>query len=101
MRNKCRGMTETPSRTLTVAALQLSLGDTDAQTNIAAVTELVATAAGQGAQLILPPELFSGPYFCTTEDEALFASARPTAEYTGPISDGQLITTIWSMISRM
>jgi N-carbamoylputrescine amidase len=31
--------------------------------------------------VILPPELFSGPYFCKVEDEALFALARPTAEH--------------------
>ena len=27
------------------------------------------------------PELFSGPYFCKVEDEALFALARPVAEH--------------------
>jgi N-carbamoylputrescine amidase len=27
--------------------------------------------------VILPPELFSSPYFCTVEDEALFALASP------------------------
>lgn len=67
--------------TLTVAALQLSLGSADEAENIAAVSALVEEAAAQGAQLILPPELFSGPYFCREEDEALFALARPTAEH--------------------
>jgi N-carbamoylputrescine amidase len=66
---------------LTVAALQLALGSADEAENIAAVSALVEQAASQGAQLILPPELFSGPYFCQTEDEALFALARPTAEH--------------------
>ncbi|MEP6868006.1 MAG: N-carbamoylputrescine amidase [Novosphingobium sp.] len=66
--------------TLTVAALQLPLGSLDEGENIAAVSALVGRAAGQGAQVILPPELFSGPYFCTTEDEALFALARPVAQ---------------------
>jgi N-carbamoylputrescine amidase len=66
---------------LTVAALQLALGSPDEAENIAAVTALVEQAAAQGAQLILPPELFSGPYFCKTEDEALFALARPTEEH--------------------
>jgi len=68
-------------RTLTVAALQLPLGSEDEQANIAAVAALVEQAAGRGAQVILPPELFSGPYFCTVEDEALFALARPVAEH--------------------
>ena len=67
--------------TLTVAALQLPLGSSDEAENIAAVSVLVEQAAAQGAQLILPPELFSGPYFCKTEDEALFALARPTSEH--------------------
>ena len=67
--------------TLTVAALQLSLGSSDETENIAAVSALVEQAAARGAQVVLPPELFSGPYFCRTEDEALFALARPTLEH--------------------
>jgi N-carbamoylputrescine amidase len=67
--------------TLTVAALQLPLGSPDEAENIAAVSALVEQAAAPGAQLILPPELFSGPYFCREEDEALFALARTTAEH--------------------
>lgn len=66
---------------LTVAALQLELSSLDEGENIAAVSALVEQAAGQGAQVILPPELFSGPYFCKVEDEALFALARPTADH--------------------
>ena len=66
---------------ITVAALQLALGSSDEGENIAAVAVLVEQAAQQGAQIVLPPELFSGPYFCKTEDEALFALARPVAEH--------------------
>ncbi|MCP5397495.1 MAG: N-carbamoylputrescine amidase [Sphingomonadaceae bacterium] len=66
---------------ITVAALQLALGSLDEQENIAAVSTLVEEAAARGAQIILPPELFSGPYFCKLEDEALFALARPTMEH--------------------
>ena len=66
---------------ITVAALQLALGSSDEGENIAAVAALVEQAAQQGAQIVLPPELFSGPYFCKTEDEALFALARPVAEH--------------------
>ena len=67
--------------TLTVAALQLPLGSSDEGENVAAVSALVEQAAAKGAQVVLPPELFSGPYFCRTEDEALFALARPTLEH--------------------
>jgi len=71
---------------LTVAALQLPLGSPDEGENIAAVCALVEAAAAQGAQVILPPELFSGPYFCTVEDEAMFALARPVAEHPSVIA---------------
>ncbi|WP_285711310.1 N-carbamoylputrescine amidase [Erythrobacter oryzae] len=71
---------------ITVAALQLALGSEDEAANIAAVAALVEEAASQGAQLILPPELFSGPYFCREEDEALFALARPTTEHPSVIA---------------
>ncbi|QJB67924.1 N-carbamoylputrescine amidase [Parasphingorhabdus halotolerans] len=64
---------------ITVAALQLALNGSE-QDNIEGVSDQVAQAAEQGAQVILPPELFAGPYFCKTEDEALFASAFPARE---------------------
>ena len=66
---------------ITVAALQLDLSSLDEGENIAAVSALVEQAAGEGARIVLPPELFSGPYFCKTEDEALFALARPLADH--------------------
>jgi N-carbamoylputrescine amidase len=72
--------------TITVAALQLPLGSADETQNMAAVSSLVEQAAAKGARLILPPELFSGPYFCREEDEALFALARPTAEHPSVIA---------------
>ena len=50
------------TRTITVAALQLPLPG-PVQPNIDAVTALVEEAASKGAQVILPPELFEGPYF--------------------------------------
>src|SRR6185369_12820152 len=65
---------------LAVAAIQLALGSADPAENIAAVAALVEEAASQGAQVVLPPELFAGPYFCKVEDEALFALASPTAD---------------------
>ncbi len=71
---------------LTVAALQLPLGSADEAENIDAVVQLVEDAAARGAQVILPPELFSGPYFCQIEDEALFARARPVLEHPSVIA---------------
>src|SRR5918997_188321 len=65
---------------ITVAALQLAFSE-DTVANICAVAELVRDAHSKGAQVVLPPELFEGPYFCREEDESLFASARPTGEH--------------------
>ncbi|MFT4025752.1 MAG: N-carbamoylputrescine amidase [Novosphingobium sp.] len=71
---------------ITVAALQLDLSSQDEAQNIAAVSALVERAAGEGARIVLPPELFSGPYFCKVEDEALFALARPVAEHPSVVA---------------
>lgn len=65
---------------VTVAALQLAFG-ADRDENIAFVADAVRMAAARGAKIILPPELFEGPYFCTVEDEALFARALPVQEH--------------------
>jgi N-carbamoylputrescine amidase len=61
---------------VTVAALQLAFSG-DMGENIALVEAHVRKAAARGAKIILPPELFEGPYFCRVEDEALFANAQP------------------------
>ena len=65
---------------ITVAALQLAFGP-NIDTNIANVSKLVREAAGRGAQVVLPPELFEGEYFCRVEDEGLFATAKPVCEH--------------------
>lgn len=65
---------------VTVAALQLAFSDDEAD-NIAQVADHVRMAAARGAKIILPPELFEGPYFCKTQDEALFVRARPVDEH--------------------
>ncbi|MES2289907.1 MAG: N-carbamoylputrescine amidase [Pseudomonadota bacterium] len=66
--------------TITVAAIQCALpGPADA--NIAVVETHVRAAARQGAKIILPPELFEGPYFCQTEELHWFETAKPTAEH--------------------
>ncbi len=65
---------------ITVAALQLAFGE-DAAENIHNVSDLVREAASKDARVVLPPELFEGPYFCRVEDEGLFATARQTAEH--------------------
>ncbi|MBO9714843.1 N-carbamoylputrescine amidase [Sphingomonas sp.] len=65
---------------ITVAALQLAFGP-DIDANIARVSEAVREAHGRGAQVILPPELFEGEYFCRVEEEEVFATAMPVGEH--------------------
>jgi N-carbamoylputrescine amidase len=65
---------------VTVAALQTALTD-DVAGNVARVTELCREAAGRGAQILLPSELFEGHYFCRTQREADFSRARPAEDH--------------------
>jgi len=67
-------------RKVTVAATQASyiLG---VDKNVARVTELVREAAKKGAQIILPTELFEGPYFCREEKDEFFDWARPAEDH--------------------
>ncbi|WP_448658535.1 N-carbamoylputrescine amidase [Sphingomonas sp. CJ99] len=65
---------------ITVAALQLGFGP-DIDRNIANVARMVREGAAKGAQVVLPPELFEGEYFCRVEDEGLFATAKPVDEH--------------------
>lgn len=61
---------------LTVAAVQTAYGH-DMADNIARTIGFVREAAARGARVILPSELFQGPYFCTSQDESWFATAFP------------------------
>ncbi|HEY0767114.1 MAG TPA: N-carbamoylputrescine amidase [Steroidobacteraceae bacterium] len=66
-------------RPVTVAAIQMAC-DWDTDGNIARAERLVRTAAAQGAQVILLPELFETPYFCIEQDARHLALARTVAE---------------------
>ncbi len=68
------------TRTLSVAALQTSYGG-DMAANIARTADLIRQAAAAGAQVILPSELFQGPYFCIAQEERWFATAYPWREH--------------------
>ena len=64
------------SRQITIAVIQSAFSD-EMDDNIARIEAHVRQAAGQGADVILPPELFCGHYFCTEQSEANFARALP------------------------
>ena len=72
-------MTQAKGNT-TVAAIQSSYGS-DMTANIAKTAAYIEQAAKLGAQVILPSELFQGPYFCTTQDERWFEFAYPAATH--------------------
>jgi len=61
---------------VTVAATQCAFS-TDLKANVKRVTELVREAASKKAQIVLPSELFEGPYFCREEKDEFFDWARP------------------------
>jgi N-carbamoylputrescine amidase len=68
------------TRTLRVAALQAAFGE-DMAANIRTVEKLIRASAKDGAAVILPPELFQGPYFCKREETKWFAQAYPYREH--------------------
>ena len=68
------------ARTLTLAVIQAAFGE-DMDSNIRTVEALIREAAARGAQVVLPPELFQGPYFCVSQEERWFAEAHPWREH--------------------
>ena len=64
---------------LTVAIVQMAMSG-DRQDNIARACQWIRRAALQGAQVVLLPELFEGPYFPRTIDNAHFVLATSVNE---------------------
>jgi N-carbamoylputrescine amidase len=73
------------TQNITVAAIQCDLSG-DLATNIATVEAHVREAAQHGAKVVLPPELFEGPYFCKVQELAPFATAAPVTEHPSVIA---------------
>ncbi|MCU1397037.1 MAG: N-carbamoylputrescine amidase [Acidimicrobiales bacterium] len=61
---------------VTVSAVQMAMAESVAE-NIATAERLVRVAAAKGAQVVLIPELFEGPYFCIDMLPEHFARALP------------------------
>nr|WP_320192475.1 N-carbamoylputrescine amidase [uncultured Desulfobacter sp.] len=58
-----------------VAVTQMACSNTY-KTNVKKAEAIVRDAAGQGANIILLQELFSGPYFCKVQDFSYFSLAQ-------------------------
>lgn len=61
---------------LVVALVQMRCAATRDE-NLVKAMDRVAQSAGQGAHVVCLPELFTGPYFCQSEDHRHFALAEP------------------------
>ena len=61
---------------VTVAAIQMSMTD-DTADNVGTADRLVRVAAAGGANVILIPELFEGPYFCLDQKPEHLLRAQP------------------------
>ena len=65
------------ARLITVAAVQMPSADADPAANARRAEAHIRSAAAQGANLVLCPELFLSPYFCIDQNSAHFAQAHP------------------------
>ncbi len=70
----------TDGRQLTVGVIQDAYG-ANLEENLHRTQERVREAAEEGAQVVLPPELFQGPYFCKAERASAFKNAYPAAAH--------------------
>ena len=66
-------------RKVTVAAIQMQMA-AEVSENIRKAEKLVREAAGQGAQVILLPELFERPYFCQQRQYEFYDYAKTLEE---------------------
>src|SRR5690242_16984672 len=81
---------------VTLAAAQFAC-TWDRAANIAKAKSMVKQAAGEGAQIVLLPELFETPYFCQDQSADYFALAQPfednslIAEFAGLASELSIV----------
>ncbi len=68
------------SRKVKLAVVQMQMHP-EHERNIAHAEASVREAAGQGANLVLLPELFAQPYFCKDQDARFFGWALPVDEH--------------------
>jgi N-carbamoylputrescine amidase len=73
-------------------------------TMVAATAAAVGRAAAQGAQLVVLQELHTGPYFCQTEDVAVFDLAEPipgpSTEFFAQVAREHGVVLVTSLFER-
>ena len=85
------------------AAVQQQCG-ADRESNLAATAELIEQAADRGARLVVLQELHATPYFCQTEDVAVFDLAEPvpgpTTSFLGELAAQHDVVIVGSVFER-
>ncbi len=96
-------MKKSTSSTLTVGLVQQSCGN-DRAANLASSIAGIREAAAKGAQLVLLQELHTGPYFCQTEDTAVFDLAEaipgPSTDEIGAVAKELGVVIVASLFER-
>lgn len=89
--------------TLRVALVQMRCAG-PREENVAKAIERIGQAAGQGAQVVCLPELFTGPYFCQSEDHRHFALAEsipgPTTGALAQAAAAHRVVVVASVFER-
>lgn len=91
-------------KTLGVALIQQRSCGNDRSLNLERTSDMIRTAAGSGAALIVLQELHTGPYFCQVEEPALFDLAEsipgPSTETVGTLAAELGVVIVASLFER-
>src|SRR5688500_1748863 len=91
------------SRPVSIACVQMSCTEAK-EPNVEKAVARIAEAAGRGANIVCLQELFTGHYFCQTEDHRHFAAAEPipgpTTEALAAAAKKHGVVVIGSLFER-
>lgn len=91
------------TKPFTIGLIQMKMVE-DPAANLAHACELLELAAKKGVQVACLPELFRSPYFCKTEDHAVFDLAEnmpsPTTETLSKLAGKLGVVIIASLFER-
>jgi N-carbamoylputrescine amidase len=91
------------AKKFTIGLVQMKC-TTNKEENLTRATDKIREAAKRGAQIVSMHELFTGEYFCRTEDAALFNLAEaipgPTTEYFARLAKELKVALVVSLFER-